>query len=102
MLTLPGVLVSAELSIARGAHVLSIVLSISVRALGDSHHSGSLVIIFARLFSSFMMAAVLRIMFLLLFFGNLLLRNVQDFNLLALSSVLDRNYGFRRLIGNFG
>lgn len=42
VLTFSGVLVSAELSIARGAHVLSVVLSVGVRALGDGHHSSLL------------------------------------------------------------
>ncbi len=37
MLAIPGQLVSTELSVAGGAHVLSIVLAVDVGTLGDLH-----------------------------------------------------------------
>ena len=38
VLAVEGVLVTTELAVARGAHVLGVVLSVHVRAFGDSHH----------------------------------------------------------------
>ena len=89
MLTLPSILVSSELSVARRAHVFSVVLSVGVWALGDCHDSRSLIIIIARLFSNFMLIAFVRIMFLFALFSNLLLRNVQLFRYLAVHCIIN-------------
>jgi hypothetical protein len=38
MFTVEGILVTTKLAVARGAHVLGIVLSVHMGALGNSHH----------------------------------------------------------------
>lgn len=84
MLTLPSILVPSELSIARRTHILSIVLSMGVRALSNSHHCGSLIIEITWFFWGLIGTEIMWFMLFLVLFRILLLICCRRFNLLCL------------------